>query len=202
MCNPPEQRICIAETGVGQEHCQQALSWLKEHGMSRETQVIGAGFAGALAPGWSVGDIILAREVIDEQSRRWPTTFSYIHPPPGGAGTGRLLSMNKLIGDPEEKKRLGREHRADAVDMESATAASFCAEFGLPFLAIRAISDDASTALSPRLMPLIGGSRVSLRCLLGAVIRSPAVVGELWRLARSTQKAAKRLADFLSPLIA
>ena len=84
--------------------------------------------------------------------------------------------------------------------MESAAAAAFCAEHGQPFLALRAISDDASTTLSPRLVRLLGGSRVSVRRLLGTVVRSPAVVAELWRLARSTRKAALRLAEFLSPL--
>lgn len=199
-CNSSDRTLCIAETGVGGERCLQALRWLLEHGMTPRTTVIGAGFAGALTEGWRVGDVLLAHEVIDEQGRCWQTPFSCRDFATTSARAGRLLTVSRLIGDPVEKQGLSRRHQAEAVDMESATAAAFCAEHGLPFVAIRAISDDAVTALSPQLVRLLGGSRVSLRRLLGTVVRSPNVVPELCRLARATRRAAKQLGAFLSPL--
>ena len=62
----------------------------------------------------------------------------------------RLLTTGQLIGNPEDKRSLGRKHEAAAVDMESATVARMCSRKGVPFGCVRVISDRADTPLSPR----------------------------------------------------
>ncbi len=54
------------------------------------------------------------------------------------------------------------------------------------------------TELSPRLASLLDGGRVAPLKLLGALVRSPGIVGELVRLARHTDVAARRLATTLT----
>jgi len=105
-----------------------------------------------------------------------------------------LLSTPRLIGDPAEKRALGRHHQAVAVEMESAAAAQYCANQGIPFGSIRVISDCVTTALSPQLLRLLDGGSVSLRSLPGLLLRSPGLVVDLWRLARDTHRASGLLA--------
>jgi len=85
--------------------------------------------------------------------------------------------------------------------MESAAAAHFCQARGIPFAAVRAISDDLHTRLSSQLVNLIGGSAARPARVLAALARSPSLLPELWRLARDTRRAARRLADALGHLV-
>jgi adenosylhomocysteine nucleosidase len=132
--------------------------------------VIAAGFCGALVPALAVGDVVTSP---------------------------RILTVDRLVADPSEKRRLAELHGADAVDMESAAVAEVCAERGMPFLAVRAVSDTADTALSPELVRLLSGGNVSAWKAVRALVRRPRLLGEFRRLARDTRLAARKLAEEL-----
>src|SRR5206468_4102730 len=72
----------------------------------------------------SVGDVILATEVLDQRGRRWPR-----NPEAGETGRqgswrhGRVLSTPHMVGDPHEKRQLGERLGPVAADMESAFVA-------------------------------------------------------------------------------
>src|SRR5205823_4757069 len=110
----------------------------------------------ALRPDLAVGDLLAATDVVDLQGRRWPAT----HPLDGPFHTGRVLTCPHLIGDTQEKRRLGESTGAVAVDMEAATVAAWCQEHGVPFACLRVVSDDATTALSPELLGVLAGGKV------------------------------------------
>lgn len=136
--------------------------------------VIAAGFCGALVPGLRVGDVVTSP---------------------------RIFTVDHLASDPAEKRRLGEEHDADAVDMESAGVAEVCAERGVPFFAVRAVSDTVDTALSPALVKLLAGGRVSPLKAAAALVRQPSLLGEFRRLARDTKHAARKLAEALMRIL-
>jgi nucleoside phosphorylase len=189
------ESLIVLETGVGEQRCLAALQWLLAE-LPPPREVISAGFAGALDENWKVGDVLFADEILDMSGQRWNTADR------GGSGRrGGLLTMSHLIADPAEKRRLGILHQVGAVEMESAAAVQFCQERGLAFRGVRAISDDVSTGLSPRLLKLLGGSRVSIPRLILGVLRQPGIIGELRRLARDTHIAALNLADALVQLL-
>src|SRR5205814_10328916 len=109
---------------------------------SRPALVVAAGFCGALKPSLRVGDIV---------------------------ESPRIVTADHLVSDPAEKRRLGESH--DAVDMESSAVAEVCAARGVPFLAVRAVSDCVDTALSPELVRLLSGGDVSVLKACGALLR-------------------------------
>src|SRR5947209_5014710 len=74
VCDPPDGCLHVVETGIGRQRCLKALAELWVSGLLNGKRIIGAGFAGALAEGWHVGDVLLPREVIDEQGHCWPTS--------------------------------------------------------------------------------------------------------------------------------
>lgn len=60
--------------------------------------------------------------------------------------TGPMVCGDSFIADEGKKREFARLLGAVACDMESAAAASVCYKAGVPFLAVRRISDDASDA--------------------------------------------------------
>jgi adenosylhomocysteine nucleosidase len=197
------------ETGVGTGAAATALDWLLQGPKLGEVPyrpklVLSAGFAGSLTAERRVGDVILATEVVDAEGGCWPVPWPGQLPPGEWRPPlhrGRLLTVPRLVGTAADKAALGAKHQAVAVDMESAVVVQRCATAGVPFGCVRVISDDVQTSLSPKLLALLAGGRVSVWRLLAAVLGSPGMAAELWRLARDTRFAAGRLAVALGELL-
>jgi adenosylhomocysteine nucleosidase len=187
------QTALLLECGIGTAAMEAALHWCLGRPRYRPRFVVSAGFSGALQPGLRVGDLILATELTDLQDRILPAHCPEAFLAHRECRPGRLLTVPEMVGDPAEKQRLGQCYQALAVDMESAVAARLCREQGIPFACLRVISDDVNTALSPHLVGLLRGGRVSAARLLRTVMCHPAVIGELLRLGRQTRRAAQRL---------
>nr|WP_229739164.1 phosphorylase [Edaphobacter dinghuensis] len=98
------------------------------------TTILSTGLAGACDPALSVGDIVRAGVVIDAR-----TGERFADPL-----LNQTLITTSVIADIKEKQRLYASYRASAVDMEAATVARLAQTHGLPFRAIKSISDEAS----------------------------------------------------------
>jgi adenosylhomocysteine nucleosidase len=158
-------------TGVGRRRAGTAAERVLTGPLPR--LVIAAGFCGALVAELQVGDVV----------------------------TDRIITVDRLVADPAEKRRLAESHHAVAVDMESDTVAEVCRASGIPFLAVRAVSDAVDTTLSPQLVRLLSGGHVSPLGAVAAVVRQPALFGEFLRLARDTRLAARNLAAELVKIV-
>jgi adenosylhomocysteine nucleosidase len=208
FCGPSWLTVLVLEIGVGPEGAMRALDWVLgaprlDSVPYRPKVVVSAGFCGALKPGYRVGDVIVADEVVAE-NESWPVSW------PGALPVGewqpplhraRLLCMPHLVGEVAEKGALAERYGAGVVDMESAAVARTCARAGIPFGCVRAVSDDCETPLSPQLIACLTGGRVAPFRLLAATARSPRLVPQMWRLARQTRYAAAQLALALGELL-
>ena len=192
------KKFLVLVTGIGAERAADAARWVWDH--FRPRLLVACGFAGALSPKLQVGDVLLASEVVeaDEDDMHWRTA---VPTELGDLPVGRLVTVPELVGRPSGKRTLARQTAAVAVDMESAAIAEVCQEKQMPCAVVRVISDTADTALSDRLVDLMSGGRVSPLRVLAAVVRSPWLLVELWRLARDTRIAARELAGALSKLL-
>jgi len=102
------------------------------------TALISAGVAGACDPALRVGEIVCAGVVIDSRTgERFGSTQS------DGPHSERVLVTGDAVAGVREKARLFASYHAAAVDMEAATVARLARAHGLPFRAIKAISDEA-----------------------------------------------------------
>jgi adenosylhomocysteine nucleosidase len=166
--------------------------------------VVTAGFCGALHPDLRVGDLVLATEVIDAQGRRWPCSWPG-QQPCALAGAivhrGRLLTVPTPLCEPDQKRRMGHEQTALAVDMETAAIARWCQCHAIPFGSLRAVSDEQRTALSPALAGVVCGGRVAPVRLAAVLLGRPYLAAELYQLARATRRAAARLGAVLATLV-
>jgi adenosylhomocysteine nucleosidase len=204
FCGPEWLTVLVVETGVGATAIEKALGWVVDKPVFgnlayRPKLVLSAGFAGALREEQAVGDVILATEVVDTEGNCWATTWPGEWQPP--LPRGRFLCSSHLVGDPEQKRRLGIQHDAIAVDMESAAVARLCTKHEIPFGCVRAISDAVHTPLSPELVGMLARGRVSPFGLISTLVKRPGVIAELWQLARNTRQAADQLAAVLGNLL-
>jgi adenosylhomocysteine nucleosidase len=160
--------------------------------------VVACGFAGSLDPSLAVGDVVLASAVVESDDLHWQVALPAEL---GDLRCGRLLTVPRLVTTAHDKRALALQFHAAAVDMESAAIAEVCQQRHVPCAVLRAISDAADAGLSPQLVTLLTGERLSPSRVVLALARRPLLVGELWRLGRDTWKAAHRLADALMRLI-
>ncbi len=150
-------------------------------------RILSIGICGALSPALRVGDAIIASEIVDS-SDSYPT-----HGPWSRELASRLphavlaplAGSDEIAADRETKERLRASTRASAVDMESHIAARIAQKRGVPFAALRIVSDAAHRTLP-------SAARVAMRPTggidLAAVIRAvrlaprqlPALVRTAW----------------------
>jgi adenosylhomocysteine nucleosidase len=158
--------------------------------------VISAGVAGALVSDLHVGDTIFPVAVIDTQdgSRH----ESGIHSAPlGQSSLGRtILATYPEIASVAQKQQLAKSYGAHAVDMEAAAVARAAEKHRLPFIAVKAISDDLSFEI-PEMNRFIRSGRFLTRNFVFHVAVRPWLWLRVIRLARNTKLASENLCAWL-----
>jgi hopanoid-associated phosphorylase len=142
--------------------------------------VISFGVAGGLDPSLRSGDVVVATEVLAGDTR-WLAGLALNEELIASVALGRRRLVRGCVAGVEEvvvardgKAALRSETGAAAVDMESHIAAAYAAEAGLPFAALRVISDPASCALPALARSAIKpNGEIDLRKVLRGLARNP-----------------------------
>jgi adenosylhomocysteine nucleosidase len=142
--------------------------------------VISFGVAGGLDPSLKSGDVVVATEVMAGDAR-WLAGLALNEELISNVALGRrrvirggLAGVEDVVVAQAGKAALRLETGAAAVDMESHIAAAYAAEAGLPFAALRVISDPASRALPALARTAIKpNGDIDLRKIFRGVVRNP-----------------------------
>lgn len=198
-------KILVQVTGVGSSRALAAAEVLFRTGARA---ILNWGCAAALTPGLAAGTLLLPRcFVIPEGSGATadPGWWSNLYQVLAGSlpiTTTPLASSRRILATPAHKQALHEATGATAADMESAFLARWTAERRLPFAALRAISDTATTTLpDPVLAADDGQGGISLPRLLGRLLHHPSQLRDLIDLGRQFHAAHTHLsqaADLLS----
>jgi len=158
--------------------------------------LISAGIAGALVPELHVGETIFPALVIDTQDgSRHETAIR--NAPVGSTALGRtVLASCPEIASAEQKQQLAKSYGAHAVDMEAAAVARSAQVHGLPFLAVKSISDDATFEIREMSRFIRQGKFETARFLFYIAFRPWLWLGVI-RLARNTSLASENLCSWL-----
>jgi adenosylhomocysteine nucleosidase len=123
--------------GIGHEAGKRAAETVIEY--AKPSLLIATGLAGGLKPEWTLGRTMVAAEVVDESTgRRFKTAY----------GEGSVVSSRE-IARADKKRELASRFGADVVDMEGSAVAEVAEAQGLPFLAVKAVSDEMDFELPP-----------------------------------------------------
>lgn len=159
-------------------------------------RVLSIGICGGLTASLKVGDCVIATEIVAGRERlatdvAWTQDLAAQIP---GAKLGVLAGSDAIVFDRNERRRLHDETAAMAVDMESHVAAKIADEHGLPFAALRVVSDTHRQALPPAaLVAMLPSGKIDVRAVLRSVALRPSQIPVLIRTAWAAEKAFQAL---------
>ena len=200
----------ICQTGIGtraRDAAEASLAYAP-------AVVLSIGVAGGLSPKLSAGDLVVC-ERIDHESHRRSGVDATVMSHPGlveGAvaaargmrlslSTGSSLTVDELAAGADEKSAHHAWKGHDVVEMESFWIGETAAKRGLPFLAVRAISDNAAEPLF-----MIGAMKpdgnFDQQALLDYVHEHPEVASHVARQYEAGRLALSNLTVFLAAFLA
>jgi adenosylhomocysteine nucleosidase len=160
--------------------------------------ILSIGLAGALSPELTVGDVVIASLAADEGRGKLAERLHGLLPT---ARLGTIVGQDLPAATLADKQQLYAATGALAVDMESHVAARVAAAHGLPFAAIRAISDDAGRTLPPAaLVGMKPDGGMALGAVLASLARAPAQLPALIRTGIDAERAFGALRGALDAL--
>ncbi len=194
------RRIVIGETGVGSVNAYEATTDLLA--MHRPRWLVTSGFAGGMTDALARNHLLLATEVVDERGEvvslggAWGTG-------PAGVHVGRLLTVERVIRTPQEKRDLAARWGACACDMETASVLRACREQSTQAVAVRIITDTVEDQLPVEIESIVERKSLAqkLGAVTGAVLRRPSSIKDMWELRERALIASDRLAKFLVGVI-
>jgi adenosylhomocysteine nucleosidase len=198
------REIVLVESGPGGLRAAKAAHALVD--AYRPRLLASAGFAGGLDPRARRQDLVVATSLLSasggEIALDPAALASWLDDAPN-LHRGRLLTLDRVIRLREEKRQLGRQHDALAVDMETFAVAEVCRARATNFLAVRAISDAVDDELPPDIGKLLAQKSFAgqLGAALGSIFRRPAAVKDLFNLHQNALACSGRLAKFLGMMI-
>jgi adenosylhomocysteine nucleosidase len=108
--------------------------------------------------------------------------------------SGAILGLDNMLSTPSEKADAFARSGALAIDMESHHVARAAAERGLPFVAVRAISDQAREVLPAIMATFVDAEgQTKMSAVFAALIFGRVKIGELLQAGRASKRAHQAL---------
>lgn len=196
--------VAVLISGAGQEAARRGTEALIAG--HRPKFIISSGFAGGLHGDLAKYDILMADSVIGAGGERLSIDLRMDRETAArsrGLHLGPLLTTDRLIRTTEEKRVLGTQHGAVAVDMESLAVAEVCSREKFRCLAVRVISDTVDEELPGDVERLLKQKSAAGRAgaALRAITRRPASFKDMWNLKEQAIVASDRLGQFLEGVV-
>jgi adenosylhomocysteine nucleosidase len=199
------RRVVLIRSMAGQSNAARATEILIAG--HRPSRIISAGLAGGLSAELKRNDILVADRLLRSDGDSIavelpPALATMCHRP--GVRCGTLLSADRVVRFPSQRRELLQRHGAMAVDMETFAVAEVCRRHGIPFSSIRAINDTADETLPNDVEHLLAQKTTPARlgAAMGAILRRPASAKDMYRLRENALVASLRLAEFIASIAA
>ncbi len=199
---PQASQHVAVQAGVGRIRAAEAARLLIRRFLPRA--LASFGFAGGLTPELARGDLVIGTAVVEAASGKLAVANRDLAEQFRAAAAaedlpvrqGRLVTSCHIVANPTAKTELSVRSGACAVDMETAGIVEAAHEAGLPWVAVRAIVDDAEESLPVACLTLLreDGS-IALGRLLQTFCRSPKLLWHMLRLARHMATARQHLSQ-------
>jgi adenosylhomocysteine nucleosidase len=188
------REVVIVESGVGAAAAARATK--AAIGFYKPRWVVAAGFAGALHEDLRRGHVLMADSVVGESGEPLSVGIRLeqrVIEATKGLHVGRLLTVDRLIRRPEERRHLATQHSALACDMETFAVAQVCRDLNTRLLSVRIISDTLDDELPPEIENLLAQKSLAgkIGAAAGAVMHRFSAVKD--RLAKFLRGAVGQL---------
>lgn len=199
-----DHEVTLVEAGMGMLNAGWAATVLAAE---RPDLMISTGFGGAVLKGLGVGDVVMAEQILQWSGLEFETV------PVGFYGCnavadalslrrGSFITSDVILNKGSIAQKLPASAVNPVVEMESAAVARIAAGHGIPFLAMRVISDPWNEELGFSINEFCDESmHIRPAKVLAVILRRPAIIPQLIRLARNSSVAAKSLAKAMERLL-
>jgi len=199
-----DRRVVIIESGVGKDAGATAAEYALL--LHRPGWILSAGFAGGLHEDLRRGHVLMADSVADLENHQLAIGLQIDAESAKaikGLHIGRLLTVDGVVREEAEKRRLGKEHGALACDMETMAVAAVCSFRKTRFLSVRVITDAVDDELPEEVEKLLAQKSIAgkVGAGIGALLNRPSSVKDMWALQEQANKAGARLAKFLDGVV-
>ena len=199
-----DRKIIASVSGLGKDRAVAALTKLIE--AHQPQRIIHLGFAGGMDPTLAAGDLLNIRYVRNESGKiirlgESVPEFEESDSDPPSLKT--LLTRDTVADSPKLKKQLFTQYKASAVDMETFYTASLAMDQGIPFMALRAISDPHDMALPAEAINWIKPDGTpDMAKVMGFIATHPWLTPTLMKLQSHASKAPAKIADAVESVLA
>jgi adenosylhomocysteine nucleosidase len=210
--------ILLVRSGMGVVRAEKSLRAVTQQFTSK--LIISMGYAGGLDPKLQSGDLLIAEKNLGiengnsfKSNEKGQTTEESLanefvekallisEKMEFKTHRGTLLTVDKVVLNPDHKSSLGKLYSVQAVDMETLALARCAREKGIPFLSIRAISDTVDQELMD-LSGLVDDSGEVSKLKAGwYVVTHPGSMKGMLALGQVAKKSTANLTDFISQFI-
>jgi adenosylhomocysteine nucleosidase len=196
--------VLLLVGGVGRERAARGANRLLDAGADL---MVCAGFAAALDPCAAVGDVLVGNNVflcgVDADPVRCSPSIRALLPPSRTLGFPirlcNLATGDGIVFSPKERGEILDATGAAVYDMESYAAAQVCLDRGIPFAAIRGVSDTATQRVPQVVEDLIQAKNGLTRAFF--IARRPRAWFSLLKLRRQASIATEHLGDVLGTML-
>lgn len=222
------RKIALVETGSGFENARKGTEALIE--VFRPARIVAVGFAAGLVPTLKSGALVVPNRILLEDGRTFdlarrlldaenaeksnetetPESVEKDAPPSFESSfldrfaTGALLSTERAVSTPDEKKRLAEKTGAAILDGASWAVAEVCAARNVPFLPLRVVETVRDETPPREVKNVVDSAQSPARMLgafFGAVSKRPSSALDLYKLKERSLEAADRLAAALDAIL-
>ena len=187
----------VALSGIGPHAAGAAAEQLARSGAAG---LVSFGYAGALKPSLRSGSLVLPESIVQADGTRHETDSTWLAAlmaaiaPDVAVISGSLLSMPHMLTSAEDKHAAHIATGAVAVDMESAAIAAAAERHNLPFIAVRAVLDEADHTVPSAILAAVDESgTVGLGRLVLALLARRREIATLIPLARAARASNQTL---------
>jgi adenosylhomocysteine nucleosidase len=210
------REIIIVQSGMGVDISEAAWKYVFEE--YRPDYVISAGFCGAFYEGAVIGDLIVAARVLlyPDIAEACPAHMrqNFLVEIPAAREVienmthavtvreGSLLTFGRWTRKSEVGKELLQGLSFPICDMETFPLARLSLKEGLPFIALRAVTDRAHEEIPPELFGVTGANgNFSLLRALRIILSNPAVIPSCIRMEKNARLASQKLCRAIEELV-
>jgi len=198
--------VLLVKTGMGKERAENATKFMLER--YPVSAIISLGFAGALAPELSIGDVVVCSTLhcAHKSEDKWVSAglcvsdehlLSLASQDMGDIAArcrlGSSVSVLQLESGTKKLQGLAETFHAHIVDMESYWIASIASARQIPFIAIRSISDTMQESVQPFDRILAPDGRLLWKKAVFCFITHPQYLINTFTLYRNVRIARKSL---------
>lgn len=198
--------VVVARVGPGRERVEFAASYLMER--YPLSGILSWGFGGGLVTEVRSGQVVIcSRAILSEDgpadgqllnadAELFQRAMQVARDIRVSARDGVALTVPRIISEPEEKAELGRRYAASVAEMEAYWVGQVAAAHGIPFLAVRAISDELKDWMPDVHRFVNAAGAVQAKRAMQYLAANPDKSPALMRLGMNVRRASNNLTKF------